>query len=509
MAGEPYLLHHLLGQKSQLDSEALIFEKTSIQYPAFHRASRNYADNLFKAGVTAGDRVIIYLPRGLQECFAIFAVSMAGAVFVPVNAMLKPQQVEHILRDSGARAIITNEKMLAVLTSAGVDLAQIHQLICDDIDITHDCTIAPDMRLGEDLAAILYTSGSTGTPKGVMLSHRNLLAGARIVRSYLEITSADRILSLLPFSFDYGLNQLITAVEQGAVTVIKTFRLGDDIVKALVEHSITGLAGVPTILAILTKASPLFKKTALPHLRYITNSGGRVPEATVRALRTLIPDTKIYLMYGLTEAFRSTYLDPLQVDHRPTSIGKAIPECEIFIVKDNGERAKPGEAGILVHHGPTVSLGYWKRPDATAQVLRPHPFVPKEQGGVTVCYSGDLAYEDEDGFFHFVARNDAMIKSSGYRISPTEVEEALMASGLFQQVAVIGLPDTFAGEKVHAVAVPLTETIDTSAVLKSASELLASYMLPRDIELVSHMPVTGNGKVDYKELVKERSTNEH
>jgi acyl-CoA ligase (AMP-forming) (exosortase A-associated) len=509
MAAEPYLLHHLLCRRSKLNTEALIFEKTAIDYSAFYRASSNYADNLLKAGITAGERVIIYLPRGLEECFAIFAASMAGAVFVPVNAMLKPQQVEHILRDSGAKAIITDEKMLSNLTSAGVDLTQMHQLICDDINISNDCAIAADRRLGEDLAAILYTSGSTGTPKGVMLSHRNLLAGARIVRSYLEITSADRILSLLPFSFDYGLNQLITAVEQGAVTVIKTFRLGDDIVKALVEHRITGLAGVPTIWAILTKASPLFKKTPLPHLRYITNSGGRVPEGTVRALRTIIPETKIYLMYGLTEAFRSTFLDPSEVDHRPTSIGQAIPECEIFIVNENGQRAKQGEPGILVHHGPTVSLGYWMRPDATAQVLRPHPFVPKDQGGVTVCYSGDLAFEDADGFFHFVARNDTMIKSSGYRISPTEVEEALMASGLFQQVAVIGLPDTFAGEKVHAVAVALNDQIETAAVLKAAAEQLASYMLPRDIELVSQLPVTGNGKVDYKELIKERSINEH
>lgn len=508
MSPEPYLLHHLLQRQASLSKQALGFGNASTSYREFHQAALSYGHILINAGLEAGDRVVIYLPRGLEECFAIFGVSMAGGVFVPANAMLKAQQVGHIIRDSGAAHVISNSAMLKSLEEAGVDLSGITLINCEEIDLTLDIGPICDRRLGEDLAAILYTSGSTGTPKGVMLSHRNLLAGARIVRTYLDITPEERILSLLPFSFDYGLNQLITSVEQGATTYIKTFRFGDDIVKAFVEYEITALAGVPTIWAILTKASPLFKKTPLPHLRYITNSGGRVPEGTVRALREAIPQTKIYLMYGLTEAFRSTYLPPEEVDRRPTSIGKAIPECEIFIVNKDGKRAGVREAGILVHHGPTVSLGYWKRPDATAEVLRHHPFVPKDQGGVTVCYSGDLAYEDEDGFFHFVARNDAMIKSSGYRISPTEVEECLMASGAFQQVAVIGLPDSFAGEKVHAVAVANNATINVAYILKTASQQLASYMIPRDIELVEQLPVTGNGKVDYKTLVKERISDE-
>ena len=358
--------------------------------------------------------------------------------------------------------------MMDELKAALEDLPDVTVLLAEEIE-TRATPARPSAAIGEDLAAILYTSGSTGSPKGVMLSHRNLLAGARIVRTYLEITGKDRILSLLPFSFDYGLNQLLTAVEQGATTVISTFRLGDEIVRDLRDHAITGLAGVPTIWAILTKAAPSLAKTPLPHLRYITNSGGRVPQETVKALREKLPDTKIYLMYGLTEAFRSTFLPPDEIDRRPTSIGKAIPECEIFIVTAEGQRAKPGEPGILVHRGPTVSLGYWNRPEDTAKVLRPHPFIPATLGGETVCYSGDLAVEDEDGFFSFVARNDAMIKSSGYRISPTEVEESLMSTGLFQQVAVIGLPDPFAGEKVHAVATAANQNIDVSAALKKAT----------------------------------------
>lgn len=501
------LLHHLLTARAESSGEALVFKEKSLSYREFSQAAARCAAALQNAGAERGDRVVVFLPRGIEECWSIFGVSMAGGVFVPVNALLKAQQIRHIVRDCGAKIVVSSAAMTDELKAALEDLAHVKVLLAEDM---HNRPAAPakaSAAIGEDLAAILYTSGSTGSPKGVMLSHRNLLAGARIVRTYLEITEKDRILSILPFSFDYGLNQLLTAVEQGATTIISTFRLGDDIVRDLRDHAITGLAGVPTIWAILTRAAPLLAKTPLPHLRYITNSGGRVPQETVRAMREKLPDTKIYLMYGLTEAFRSTFLPPEEIDRRPTSIGKAIPECEIFIVTAEGQRAKPGEPGILVHRGPTVSLGYWNRPEDTAKVLRPHPFIPAERGGETVCYSGDLAVEDEDGFFSFVARNDAMIKSSGYRISPTEVEESLMSTGLFQQVAVIGLPDPFAGEKVHAVATAANENIDLSTALKKAAEMLAPFMIPRAIELVDRLPVTANGKVDYRALVRERTDN--
>ncbi|MEM8948030.1 MAG: AMP-binding protein, partial [Pseudomonadota bacterium] len=364
---------------------------------------------------------------------------------------------------------------------------------------------APAAPVGEDLAAILYTSGSTGRPKGVMLSHRNLLAGARIVTRYLGITAEERILSVLPFSFDYGLNQLLTSVRQGAVTVLLTFRFGQDIVKALARERITALAGVPSIWAVLAHARRSIEQTPPAHLRYITNSGGAVPSEMVQTLRQLLPKTDIVLMYGLTEAFRSTYLPPAEIDSRPTSMGIAIPECEIFLVNEDGKRCQPGEPGMIVHRGPTVSLGYWNRPEDTARVLRRNPLIPADQGADIVCYSGDLAMQDEDGFFYFVGRNDAMIKSVGNRISPTEVEEVLMATGQFSQVAVIGLPDPIAGQRVHAVAVGAAgDGADTAKALKSASDTLPGYMVPREIELVGSLPLSQNGKVDYKALVAER-----
>lgn len=500
------LLHHLLAPHAESDRRALVHGARELDYRGFAVEVDRFAAALVGAGVERGDRVAIFLPRGIEECVAIFAVSRAMGVFVPINALLRGPQISHIVADCTARAVITSRGLAPMLAECLEGVFDTRILLVEEMAEAPSVSLK-DTNIGEDLAAILYTSGSTGRPKGVMVSHRNLLAGTRIVRSYLAITPDERILSILPFSFDYGLNQLLTAVEKGALVVIQTFRFGDEIVRALRDHEITVLAGVPTIWAILTKAAPLLHKTALPHLRTITNSGGAVPSNTVADLRKLLPRTNVVLMYGLTEAFRSTYLPPEELDRRPTSIGKAIPECEIFIVTEDGRRAGPGEPGILVHRGPTVSLGYWNRPEETAKVLRQNPFRSRDEGGDIVCYSGDLAVEDEDGFFSFIGRNDAMIKSSGYRISPSEVEEAIMATGRFRQVAVIGLPDDFAGQKLHAVAVALEPDTATAPVLQTVAGLLAAYMVPRALELVEALPVTPNGKVDYRQLVRERTEN--
>ncbi len=497
------LLHDLIAHRAGDDArDALVDGERTLRYGDFTRTVETYAAHLVALGVRRGDRVGILLPKSIEECAAIFAVSRAGGVFIPINPVLKVQQVAHILADSGAKALVTNAALLQRIADAGSGLSVLR------VDEPLDTLAAAPAPVGiaEDLAAILYTSGSTGQPKGVMLSHGNLIAGTRIVRTYLGISGADRILSILPFSFDYGLNQLLTAVEQRAVLVLATFQLGDQIVSALERHRITGLAGVPTIWAILTKAAPTLQKTALPHLRYITNSGGAVPEATVRKLGELLPQTEIFLMYGLTEAFRSTFLPPAEIAKRPTSIGKAIPECEVFPVTDDGRRAKPGEPGILVHRGPTVSLGYWRRPEETARVIRPNPIATPEGGGGIVCWSGDLVVEDEDGFLYFVGRRDAMIKSAGYRISPTEIEDVLMNTGAFRQVAIIGLPDEWVGQKVCAVGVSIDADIDTKALLRKVAERLPNHMVPARLDIVPHLPQTPNGKVDYKTLVAERAS---
>jgi acyl-CoA ligase (AMP-forming) (exosortase A-associated) len=499
------LLHDLLTlPKPDWDRPALLDGARQWSFSMLAGEVEKLAGAIRARNVERGDRVAILLPKCLEECAAIFAASRSDAVFVPINPVLKAQQIRHILIDSGAVLLITNRVLREKLGEAIDGIDGLSVLDVEDREGSHPPAPVP-RAIGQDLAAILYTSGSTGAPKGVMLSHANLIAGSRIVRTYLSITPDDRLLSVLPFSFDYGLNQLLTVVEQGATIVLFAFQMGDQIVRELAKHRITGLAGVPTIWAILTKAAPSLARTPLPALRYITNSGGAVPEATVRRLREILPQTQIFLMYGLTEAFRSTYLPPGEVDKRPTSIGKAIPECEVFPLTTDGRRAKPGEPGILVHRGPTVSLGYWRRPEETARVLRPNPLRATVEGGETVCWSGDLVYEDADGFLYFVGRQDAMIKSAGYRISPTEVEDALMLSGAFRQVAAIGLPDEWLGQRLMAVAVGQQNGIDIEAVLRQLTETLPSHMVPSRIELVQELPVTPNGKVDYKRLVAERA----
>jgi acyl-CoA ligase (AMP-forming) (exosortase A-associated) len=512
----PYLIHHLLNRKVDPSCIAVIHGERSITYGELQTACERCAEHLRMSGLSSGERVAILLPKSIEECWAIFAVSQANGIFVPLNPLLRPNQIRHIIEDCGARILITNQVLLNTLDSALRDLSGMLDIILVDDTVEpdaerilgagHQRLTRSSATIGEDIAAILYTSGSTGSPKGVMLSHRNLLAGCRIVRTYLGITPEERILSILPFSFDYGLNQLLTTMEQGATIVLLSFRFGDEIVWALNRHAITGLAGVPTIWAILARAAPSLPRTLLPRLRYITNSGGAVPTEIVGRLRNLLPTTQIYLMYGLTEAFRSTYLPPEEIDRRSTSIGKAIPETEVFAITPEGRRARPGEPGTLVHRGPTVSRGYWNRPEDTARVLRQHPFVPAVNGGEIVCYSGDLVRMDEDGFFYFIGRDDVMIKSSGYRISPTEVEEALMSTGAFRQAAVIGLPDPITGQRVHAVGVATSpETFVAQLILERVAEDLALYMVPRSIELVEELPISPNGKVDYKTLIRERT----
>lgn len=505
-----YLLHHLVNadQSSDLERVAIVDGDTSYSYRQFSNGMHALAQRLIKAGVGRGDRVAVFLPKSFTECVALFAPSVLGAVVVPINQVLKPQQVAHIVADCGAKALVTGFGHGSDLDDAlrAADSSP-HIISMDDLAVSARVSAQPmsDVAIGEDLAAILYTSGSTGLPKGVMLSHRNLLAGTRIVRTYLSIARDDRILSLLPFSFDYGLNQLLTTVEQKATLVLAGFKFGNDIVTVLAQHRITGLAGVPTIWAILANATPSLAKTNLPDLRYITNSGGAVPTETVTRLKTLLPKTNIFLMYGLTEAFRSTFLPPEEIDARPGSIGKAIPETEVFVITKDGRPAGVDEPGILVHRGPTVSLGYWNRPEETARVLQPNPLVAPDEGADVVCFSGDLVTQDKDGFLYFVARDDAMIKSAGFRISPSEVEEVLMADGVFSQVAVIGVPDEWVGQKVVAVAVPYGAVPDTKVQLKKVAEILPAHMVPARIDWVDALPQTANGKVDYKALVAERT----
>jgi acyl-CoA ligase (AMP-forming) (exosortase A-associated) len=516
-----FLLHHMLRASTSRypDKEALVHGDQRLTYAQVSARVAGLAASLRSAGLKRGERVGIYLDAGISQVVSIFGVSQAGGVFVPANTVLFPDQIAHIACDCGISALITTTSKLDSLLPAFGDVCSLRFLVIVSDESqqlktalpVHDfeaMTNAPaghafqDWAIEKDLAAILYTSGSTGKPKGVMLSHANLLAGATIVSTYLRINNSDRILAVLPFSFDAGLNQLTTAFQQGSTLVLINFVFAKQIVDALVKERITGLAGVPTVWSLLAQSNSTLHKNTPPALRYITNTGGAMPQNVLATLRKALPDTKVVLMYGLTEAFRSTYLPPEELDRRPTSMGKAIPDTEILVLNERGQPCKPGEVGELVHRGPTVSMGYWGNREATDHVLKPNPLLPAELGDVEkVCYSGDMVKMDEDGFLYFVGRRDAMIKSSGIRVSPTEVEEVVFQSGRIRHAAAIGVPDEMSGQVVKIFVVPNDgDAVDTDAVLLFCEGKMPRHMVPKFIEVLEELPKTSSGKIDYPAL---------
>lgn len=515
-----YLIHHMLRASAERlpHREALVYQDRSLTYHQSWERVQHIAAGLRAAGIRRGDRIGLYLPASLENALCILAVSASDAVFVPISHLLFPDQVAHIARDCGIRALITTTGRLPALASAFRAVPTINVFVTVDdgpaaeIDrpvrsleeLTHDGEGREplDQAIGIDLAALLYTSGSTGTPKGVMLSHANILAGSTIVSEYLGISDRDRILAVLPFSFDAGLNQLMTSIHKGGTCVLASFVFGAEVVQTLRAQQITGLAGVPTFWSLMTQDTSGLEACPPSTLRYITNTGGALPQRTLAVLRRALPHVKIYLMYGLTEAFRSTYLPPEELGRRPTSIGRAIPNTEILVLNADGRPCQPGEVGELVHRGPTVSLGYWGAPALTATVLRPNPLLPPELGdGERVCYSGDYVTRDDDGFLFFVGRRDTMIKSSGIRVSPTEVEEILYESGLVKHCAVIGVPDDLLGQTIKAFVVPYDGVVvEAKDLLGFCASRAPRHMVPTAVELLTDIPLAPSGKIDYPAL---------
>lgn len=515
-----FLVHHMLQSSVSRypDKEALVHGSVRLTYREVSARVRGLATGLRDAGLQRGDRVGIYLDASIAQVVSILGVSQAGGVFVPANAALMPEQVAHIGRDCSISVLITSSAKLESLLHVLQEIPSLRFLILvangeaaavplpvldfDAMTKRRGDTTPSDWAIEKDLAAILYTSGSTGKPKGVMLSHSNVMAGTTIVSSYLAITHTDRILAVLPFSFDAGLNQLTTALQQGGTLVLINFTFAKQIVEMLLKERITGLAGVPTVWSLLAQPNSTMEKHTFPALRYITNTGGAMPQTVLKRLRAALPATSIVLMYGLTEAFRSTYLPPEELDLHPTSMGKAIPDTEILVLHEDGTLCKPGEVGELVHRGPTVSLGYWGNPEATNRVLKPNPLLPPQIGSEEkVCYSGDLVKMDEEGFLYYVGRRDTMIKSSGFRISPTEVEEVVFQTGKARHAAAIGVPDDLMGQAVKVfIVLREGEPWDGAAFLSFCAERMPRYMVPKYFEVLDELPKTSSGKVDYPSL---------
>jgi acyl-CoA ligase (AMP-forming) (exosortase A-associated) len=525
---ESSLLHELIARSAQRtpSAPALSYGAESLSYQELQTSVQAFSAGLMQLGLQRGERVAIYLEKRFETVIASFGAPAAGGVFVPLNPLLKAEQVAFILRDCNVRVLLTSPERLALL---GPVLAQCHDL--RDVVITgggaEDVTAPTHLHLtpwaallagppqaghrviDTDMVAILYTSGSTGNPKGVVLSHRNMVAGAKSVASYLENRAEDTLLAALPLSFDAGFSQLTTAFHVGARVVLLNYLMPRDVLKAMVREKVTGLTAVPPLYIQLAQLD--WPPELDTHLRYFANTGGRMPRETLGLLRQRVPRAFPFLMYGLTEAFRSTYLHPSEVDRRPDSIGKAIPNAEILVLREDGSPCAPHEPGELVHRGALVAMGYWNDAEKTAERYKLLAAdAPGRQSGLQLpeyaVFSGDTVRQDEEGFLYFIGRRDEMMKTSGYRVSPTEVEEVLYATRLVGECVAFGVPHDMLGHAIQVIATPVdgVSAVDVNALIIECKARMPAYMVPAHIEVrAGPLPRNPNGKIDRKLLSGE------
>lgn len=486
----PQPIDHVL--RGSPEACALEDRAGTLSYAALEAEVAALAGWLAGFSLSPGARVASWLPKTRDACLLPLAAPRAGLVHVPINPVLKRAQVAHILADSGAALLLTHPARAATLEPG--DLPDGTQ--CVD-DIGRGTPLPPSAADPDALAAILYTSGSTGRPKGVMLSHANLWLGAISVAHYLKLAPDDRVLGVLPLSFDYGQNQLFSTWAAGGCVVPLDYLAPRDVVKAVERFAITTLAGVPPLWVQLLEAE--WPAETAGRLRRLTNSGGALTPRLVRALRARFAHADLYPMYGLTEAFRSTYLPPELVDAHPDAIGQAIPFAEVLVVRRDGTRAAPGEPGELVHAGPLVAQGYWRDAERTAQRFRPAP--PFAVHGGTAVWSGDTVVEGADGLLRFVGRDDEMIKTAGNRISPTEIEEAVLAGGEAAEAVALGVPDERLGQAILVVA--RGDGTTEAALRARLRRELPSFQQPARYLWRDALPRNANGKLDRAALKAE------
>lgn len=513
------LVHEYVSRSAHRTPDAIALREGNqeLSYAQLEQEISQAAALFLELGVGRSERIAVWMDKRIETVVALFGAAAAGCVFVPVNPLLKPEQVSHILRDCAVRVLVTRAERLDLLADVLPGCTDLKSVVLvsptlpDGLPAGRETILwsarqqvthrAAHRVIDGDMAAILYTSGSTGRPKGVVLSHRNLAAGAASVAQYLDNRPQDRILSVLPLSFDYGLSQLTTAFHVGATVVLMNYLLPRDVVRMVEREKITGLAAVPPLWIQLAQLD--WPAGVTEHLRYFTNSGGHMPKPTLEALRAKLPRTQPYLMYGLTEAFRSTYLPPEEVDRRPDSIGKAIPNAEILVVREDGSPCAPDEPGELVHRGVHVALGYWNDPEKTAERYKP---VPGQLAGLQMTeyavWSGDTVKMDEEGYLYFIGRRDEMIKTSGYRVSPGEVEEVIYAGGRVAEAAAFGVPHPMLGQAVVlAVHTPQPEDALRESLLADCRTHLPGFMVPTHIEISpTPLPRNPNGKIDRKKI---------
>jgi len=511
------LLHDYIQKTAERlpDKVALVCQKRRWTYEEIDAKSNALANALVARGVERGDRVIVFSDNGPEAVIAFWAVLKANAVVSPLHPQTKADKLAYVLNDCRATAVITEAHLAPVLADAALkcphlktaviagefDRAKLHTLrsivAWDEAIAQGDASDPPKRRnIDVDLAAIIYTSGSTGEPKGVMLTHRNMLTAAASIVTYLGTVQDDVLLGVLPLSFDYGLYQLIMATKVGARLVLeKSFAYPAQVLAKVVEEGVTAFPGVPTIFAVMADMRSI-DSYDFSRVRYVTNTAAALPVKHILRLKDIFPKAQIFSMYGLTECKRCTYLPPADLDKKPTSVGVAIPNTEMWIVDEDDNKVGPGVVGQLVIRGATVMAGYWEKPEATAKKLRPGP-LPGER----VLYTGDYCKMDEDGYLYFVGRMDDIIKSRGEKVAPKEIEAVLYSVPGVKEAVVIGVDDEILGQAPKAFVV-LEEgaQVEAADLRRECQARLEGFMVPKYIELIPRLPKSGNGKIDKRAL---------
>ena len=497
---------------------ALVCDSRRLSYAEIEALSNQLAHALIERGLERCDRVAVYANNSVEAVVAIFAILKAGGVFLLINPTTKQDKLAYILNNCRATILITSEKLLPTANAAATEIPYLRGVIvsgrptrpamdtCEGKHVVSMSTALkgqsgerpPHRNIDIDLAALLYTSGSTGRPKGVMVTHLNMVSAATSITAYLENTPEDIIINVLPLSFDYGLYQLLMAFKIGGTLVLEpSFMYPRAILDTMAREHVTGFPIVPTICSILLQMD--LGSYSFPDLRYLTNTAAALPIEHIRKLREALPNIKIYSMYGLTECKRVSYLPPDQLDIRPGSVGRGMPNEEVYVVGEDGNRVGPGVVGELVVRGANVMKGYWELPEETDKVLRPGPFP-----GEKVLYTGDLFRTDDEGYLYMVGRKDDIIKTRGEKVSPREVENVLYSHPKIAEAAVVGVPDSVLGNAICAfVGLKAGETLTEMDVRAFCVDRLEDFMVPKIVQFRESLPKSANGKIAKKELCLE------
>ena len=520
---DPTLVHDWLSRAARLlpDKEALVFGQDRWTYKTLDLYSSHLAGALGNMGVQRQDRVVVLLDNSAETVISIYGILKAGDIFVILASSVKGRKLRYVLENSGASVLITHNSKANVVEEALDSDLKLRKLVWvgptkaipprfasgslswDEIfsDLSATGAEYPDRKtlprcIDADLASLIYTSGSTGEPKGVVSTHQNMISAAKSIIQYIGNMQDDVILNVLPLSFGYGLYQVIMSCMFGGTLVLeRSFLYPHVILEHVTKEKVTGLPLVPSMAAMMLKMQNIHEYD-FSSLRYITSAGAALPVKHLRSLWKLMPQAKIFNMYGLTECVRVSYLVGQELDKRPSSVGIVMPNCEVFILDEMGNEVAPGEIGELAVRGSNVAQGYWNAPDLTSKV-----FKNCEYPVGRILYTGDYFKKDADGFLYFLGRKDDMINSSAEQISPKEVENIIQNLDGVAEVAVVGVPDEILGQVVKAFIVPLNGTVlAEKQVLRYCATNMETFMVPKYVQFVHELPKTSKGKVDKKAL---------